>query len=431
MHRQVIAIMAGLKTDNAENLFRRQALLALAERPYGRPICRVPKPWYWTVLLLLCLAAAMAAFATRFEYSRKEHVRGWLVPHDGVARISQSSAAVVEQLLQAPGARIQSGDAIMILSRNAYLDDGRSSADVIAQELQQQVEATAERIRLLRLETRLQLESDEIQLASVVAAQREIAQQLKQQNRRIESADSKLLRITEAVSKGAATAFDELLLQEETATMRQAAARLRQESIALDGERQRLLGRLQRLPVELQGRIAELRSEQSQLRQQLTVQRSEQRVVVKAPLSGRLASVDVHMGDTIAPRQRLATIVPRELALIAEVYVPSSAIGRMRIGQGVRLKYDAFPYQQFGAFAGRVEDIADVVSLPVEIPQAFAMREATFRVRISIEHAAVPLENGHAKLRSGMLLGAEITVETRTLASWLLEPLRLRSAQPA
>jgi membrane fusion protein len=423
--------MAAVRKPDEETLFRRQALLALAERPYGRPVCRAPRPWSWVTLLLICLAVATAWFTANAEYSRKERVRGWLVPEAGSVRITHATPAVVDELLRAPGEIVAAGDPIMVLSRNTYLDDGRNSADAIVQEIQNQVAAIEDRIQMLREENRIQLDSDRRQLASVAAGQGAIGQQQEQLQLRVDAAAARLERLNDASSKGAVTRFDVLRQQDETSAMRQALARLLQEKSALQREQQQLEERIGRLPIELQGMITALRSEQSQLKQQVTLQRSGQRPVITAPVAGRIASVDVHVGDSIAPRQLLATVVPEQLRLVAEIFVPSSAVGRIRRGQSVRLLYDAFPVEQFGGFAGEVQDIADVIMLPAEVPQTFALREAAFRVRVAIEKQAIQLLDGPAVLKPGMLLGADIVVETRTLASWMLEPLRIRSRMSA
>ncbi len=418
--------MRRVREPDHENLFRRQALEALAERPYGRPVCRVPRPWFWATALLVCLLIATVLFAARAEYSRKERVRGWLMPQAGAARITHDTASIVDELLRTPGDLVEAGDAIMVLSRNRHLDDGRKSADVIVQELRSQVAAIDDRIRLLREQTRIQLDSDRKQLDSLADGQRAIRRQRDQLQYRIDAAVAKLERLKDASTQGAVTRFDVLRQQDETTEMRQALARLLQEQAALQREQLQLEERRQRLPVEMDGRITALQSERSQLQQQVTLQRSGQRVVLTAPVAGRLASVEIHEGDSIAPRQLLATVMPQRLQLVAEIYVPSSAIGRLRRGQDVRLVYDAFPVDEFGAFAGKVQDIAGTVLLPSEIPQAFALREATFRVRVTIEEKAIRLHDGQARLRPGMLLNADIVVETRTLASWLLQPLRTR-----
>lgn len=89
--------------------------------------------------------------------------------------------------------------------------------------------------------------------------------------------------------------------------------------------------------------------------------------------------------------------------------------------------YDAFPQQQFGAFRGVVERISDFILLPTEVPQTFFPREATFKIQIAIKNHSIAHEAGDAPLRPGMLLAAEIILESRRLLDWLLEPIRLRS----
>ena len=69
--------------------------------------------------------------------------------------------------------------------------------------------------------------------------------------------------------------------------------------------------------------------------------------------------------------------------------------------------------------------------MPSEVPQTFFLREATFKVQISIEKDAMDLETGSLPLRPGMLLAAEIILENRRLLDWLLEPIRLRQRDAA
>ncbi len=213
--------------------------------------------------------------------------------------------------------------------------------------------------------------------------------------------------------------------------MQQEMTRLFQERSTLRRDLQSLDESARRLPIEFEAQTSRLSEQQSRLRQQITERQSAQRAVIRAPIAGRIATVDVREGESVAPGQLLATIVPTSLELVAEAYVPSSAVGLLQAGQRVLLSYDAFPVQQFGTFAGRVADISELIVLPAEIPPAFAMRQAAFRVRIELSNEAVALDSIRAGLRPGMTLGAEIVVETNTLMSWLLRPLRLRLAAPA
>jgi len=201
---------------------------------------------------------------------------------------------------------------------------------------------------------------------------------------------------------------------------------MQQSEIALSRERQQLMASARSLPVETQRSVSSLISQRSQLQQQITEHESARRVVLKSPIAGKLASVEVHRGGAIAPNQLLATVLPENLTMVAEVYVPSSAVGFIRRGQRVRLMYDAFPRQQFGTFSGEVDRVSDFVLMPSEVPQTFFLREATFKVQIALETDSVAFEAGGTPLRPGMLLAAEIILESRSLLDWLLEPIRLR-----
>ncbi|NQV87897.1 MAG: HlyD family efflux transporter periplasmic adaptor subunit, partial [Woeseiaceae bacterium] len=171
---------------------------------------------------------------------------------------------------------------------------------------------------------------------------------------------------------------------------------------------------------------SELRARRTQLSQQIGEQESRRLTVVISPVSGIIAAVEVSAGNAIAPQQLLMTILPAKMNLAAEIYVPSKAAGFVRPGQLVRIAYDAFPQQKFGTFEGRVERVSDFVLLPGEIPQTFPLREATYKVRVEISDAVIATSLGTMGLRPGMLLAAEIVLEKRNLADWLLEPLRFR-----
>lgn len=423
--------MSAVNKPGVENLFRRQALRALAERPYGRPVCHVPRPWLWAGSLLFVLAAVAIVFALRAEFSRKERVRGWLVPAAGVTRISHDASALVQELVRQPGDSVEKGDTILRVSRDGWLDDGRSATDAMVAELHLQIAAIDERMRLLRLQAAIEADAVAAQRRTVVTDMRVAEARMAQQERRVAVAVDRLARLEAALDKGAVSRFEVLRQRDETLATEQALARLLQEHSALGRERQALDEKARRSPVEVEAQATRLREQQSRLRQQVTGQRSAQRKVITAPVAGRIASVEVREGAAIAPGQLLATIVPETLELVAEAYVPSSAVGMLSAGQRVLLSYDAFPVQQFGTFGGRITEISELVVLPAEIPATFALRQAAFRVRIELSDEAVSIDGVSAGLRPGMTLGAEIVVETNTLMSWLLMPLRLRLAAQA
>ena len=84
-------------------------------------------------------------------------------------------------------------------------------------------------------------------------------------------------------------------------------------------------------------------------------------VVWVPPLVGPLAGAAVDSGTLIA------TIVPDGAELHARLFVPTRAIGRVHPGQAVAIRYEAFSYQKYGTFKGRIADVSNSVLLPQEV----------------------------------------------------------------
>ncbi len=421
--------IGGMNKPAAEDLYRREAVDALSKRPFGRPIAKLPRSWSWVTGLIVSLAITVTAFLSQAEFARKESARGWLVADGGVARISHDKGADVAAILRKPGDNVTAGDPVLMLGEDRLLDDGSSSNSIQQEKLREQIAAVNAQISALQREVAIEARSIESQLDTLRMERSLSAGQKQVQRQRIAAAEERLDRLVKAAASGAVTAWEVLQLEDELAGLRQVLTAQQQGDIVRLREQRQLEERAQRLPLETERVIAALRGQRSTVQQALIRERVEQRIVLAAPVSGQLASIEVQVGDTIAPRQLLATVVSADLTLTADVFVPSSAIGFIRAGQPVELHYDALPHEHFGAFTGQVETISDAVLLPHDLPPTFHLREAAFKVGIAVQHPTAELESLSVTLRPGMLLNAEIILETRSLVAWLLEPLNLRRRQ--
>lgn len=415
-----------MDSADTENLFRAQAIKALSQRLCGRPICLMPRPWLWLILLVILLFVATLAVATSTEYTRRETARGWILSSPGVIRISNPTAALVTDVVRLPGDHVQSGDALIYLSTDGLLSNGHGkSAKAILQLNSEAAEIDAQRA-LLDQQQAIESESLQKQLDELnveIAALRE--QQVVQRGY-IALVTDKLERLKSAAKTGAVRAWDVLQEQENLSTQRQALGRLRQETARQLRAREVLISQRAGLPVEFGMRRSVLTARRFQLSRQIAEHELRQLSVLSSPVSGVVDTIEVQSGNSVAPGQLLVTVIPEHGRLVADVYVPSSAIGFIRTGQDVQISYDAFPREKFGVFSGTVARVSDSVLLPHEIPQTFHLQEASYRLRVHIDANAVSTSEASALLRPGMLLGADIELEHRDLIDWLLEPLRLR-----
>ena len=416
----------GMHGTHTEDLFRKQAIESLSKKTPGRPICLMPQPWLWLNGLLVVLFLSAALFVGHTEYSRKESVRGWLISKSGVVRVANNTVAVIREVTRVPGEQVKTGEPLIYLSMDSTLSDGKGKNEQLISQLREEMLEVDTQLELSRRQQDLEGAGLTRQLRAFDTGGRALLSRLDEQRRRVDLGHEKLQRIESVVASGAVTEWELLRQQEEVGALQQNLTQLEQDIASQQRERELLTGRQDSLAVQASIQRSTLRARRTQLSQQISEHESRRLSVLTSPVAGTVAAVEVHAGDTIAPRQLLMTVLPEDMELAAEIYVPSRAAGFIRPGQTVHISYDAFPQQKFGTFSGQIEHVSNFVVLPGEIPQPFPMAEATYKVQVEIHDTAISTSIGVAGLRPGMLLAAEIVLEKRNLVDWLLEPLRIR-----
>lgn len=139
--------------------------------------------------------------------------------------------------------------------------------------------------------------------------------------------------------------------------------------------------------------------------------------------SGKITSLQVKPGAAVAAARTLGIMMPEDSSLLAELWIPSSAIVFVSTGTEVRLMYQAFPYQKFDATHAKVIKIANSPTAPEDLPTRIA-GEGRPVSNIGIVGSA-----GHAAygkslpLVPEMQLEADLILDKRSLLDWLLDPL--------
>jgi multidrug efflux pump subunit AcrA (membrane-fusion protein) len=79
-----------------------------------------------------------------------------------------------------------------------------------------------------------------------------------------------------------------------------------------------------------------------------------ERHTVRAPASGTLLQYEGLLHAFAAKGSPVATVLPRGARLVARLIVDPRHAAGLAVGQNVRYKLDAFPYQRYGLFEGKV-----------------------------------------------------------------------------
>lgn len=143
-----------------------------------------------------------------------------------------------------------------------------------------------------------------------------------------------------------------------------------------------------------------------------------------------VTAIQAEPGGFLNSTVPLLSIVPAGATLEAQLYGPSRAIGFVRPGQQVLLRYQAYPYQKFGHYAGIVDTVSRTAINPAELPPQLAgltslygNTEPVYRITVSLASQTITAYGQAVPLQPGMQLEANIALERRRLIEWVLEPL--------
>ena len=403
-----------------QELFRREVIDASRDRLAGTVVAAVPPSSRLYTWLVLGFAAIGIAFLVFGSYATSAQVRGIVAYDAGIARVYPSAPAEIRQIHVRTGETVPAGAPLVTLSLAQGVGGIGTQLDQLAhqdEELARQVELAS---AIGSTETAT-LQQQRNGLAATVAS-------LERQKRiaagQIQLAEAATRRATELAREGAGT-------QRQVEDSRSSLLARRAE---LESLNERLIGQREALRT-IQSQIAQQGLEASRSRSMLLAQRAalaEQRaelmrtdqLVLTSPIAGEVGDVSVEVGQRARTDRSLVTIVPGGSRLEIWLYAPSRAVGFARPGQHVRLLFDAFPYQKYGAGSGTVTAVSRVPTEPTNIDAQLGIDEPVFRIRVRIDELAPRLPADRRTLRPGMTLNANLVLERRSLWEVLLNPLR-------
>lgn len=184
-----------------------------------------------------------------------------------------------------------------------------------------------------------------------------------------------------------------------------------------------LKSQLERAVAEGAAGALELERRRSDEDERIVQLRASAEAVVVSPRAGRLATVRVRLGQTVSSGELLATVVPQGGPLQAEIWVPSTAIGRVKVGDQVRVLYDAFPYERFGLQHAVIEQIGGTPLPPELLPAGISIGEPMYKVIARLPRQHLMTAGVARPLQPGLRLEARIILEQRSVLAWLFAPL--------
>jgi membrane fusion protein len=402
-------------------LFRKEAIDAQRRSWLGGVSLAQPLRFWILAVFAAMAASAIVGFLYLGEYSRRSRVMGELVPDLGLSTVVAPSAGVVARLDVEEGDHVQRQDGLLTINVPRVTSSGQDAVSTLLD---------AQRSRMTSVEAMSEFQDRQL------AAQQEGAKAQR----------SAMLRELSQIEAEIHTRGEQVRIGRETLTRFRSVEDERYVSLvqinqqeqsileAVNAQQalQRQATSIRRNLAELEQRLAEIPHQRlsakaaserdlAALSQETVRMEADGELLLRAPVTGLVANRLVEAGQAVQPGQPILSLLPKGSELRAQLLVPSSAIGFVKSGDRVLLRYQAYPYQKFGAHEGTVIRISR--SALTGAQEGSDAKQSLYRVLVSLDQQGVLAYGKMETLRPGMQLEADIMGERRKLYEWLLEPL--------
>ncbi|MCC5603503.1 HlyD family efflux transporter periplasmic adaptor subunit [Nostoc favosum] len=165
----------------------------------------------------------------------------------------------------------------------------------------------------------------------------------------------------------------------------------------------------------LQAEIAQSKSQIVSLKFQLG-QRE-----LRATVNGRVFQLPIQRaGSVVQPGAMIAEIAPQGSPLIIRAQMATTESGFLRKALPVKLKFDAYPFQDYGIVEGELLEISPT-TIEVETSNG---KVAAYDLEIALKQNCIPSANKCIALRPGDTATAEVIVRQRRIIDFLLDPFK-------
>jgi membrane fusion protein len=415
----------GRSTPSAVPLFRQEVIeFQQSDRQFGQVGLLQPLSLKLTSWLIAGFVALSIVLLIVGQYSRKATVSGYVTPTSGVAKIFALQAGTIIAVNVTEGEEVRKGQALLTIDTTQISASGEDVNVTILQTLANQRDQLNQRIVDEQQHMASERERLTLLIKGLNAGISELRAQIPLQESRISIADSLVDSVAILVKKGAVTDVEFKRRQSEAIDQKQNLNSLKQQLATQQNNLTDATYTLSQLPNATEEKSQLLRNELSTIAQRIAEIKGRQAFVIRSPVSGRVTALQASVGKVAELNRLQLEVVPTDATLRAELLVPSSAIGFVRLGQRVSIRYEAFPHQNFGRYGGNVTEISKDILSEGEIPSApIALKEPAYRVVASLDRQDIDAYGDKIPLQAGMLLKADIILDRRTLMRWIFDPL--------
>ena len=366
-----------------------------------------PPPWIirslaWMLLGAFIFAAIFAVIMRMPETVRAHFI---LVPATGADPVQSPRQAVISRVAVTEGQIVKKGEELFAL-RSDEIRGWDTQFRTFEAELRNREESV--------------VKNDDAHKALLDIKAAEIDQaksEVKFRENHMKTSRDLVTRMVKLAEQGGMSEFDLVRAKLELAESEKDYSVAQRTVQQANLDRQRMITERARLRGEELSEIEKLKMRVEALRSDLE-NTNKSMLTVRSPYDGVVISIDQRsVGGVVQQGQVLCQLSPHDAKPRARMLLMEAGLAKLAIGQKVRLFFEAYPYQRYGAVDGKLDWIS---------PSAVASSDGShFVAAASLNRTTIPARGGQGlPLRVGMKGDAHVVVGHRTLIEYAFEPIR-------
>jgi len=283
----------------------------------------------YTVIFVI-FVISLGLFLFFGHYANKETVKGIVNPQSGLVKVYAPQRGIVLSRAINEGDEVSKGDVIYFVSTERHLNGDEKVQALVAEETEKSIVIIESQIKEQKVLSNLRKTDVQSQLKYIGQEIASIKNEIALHEKRVALYGEDVARL-DKISKEQYVPKTEYTKSYQVHLDSQVRLeQLRRSLTERTNRKWQLSVELEKLPVELGQRVLSYKKSLSELRQRLAEIRGNQSYSILAPASGRVTSLIYKEGDTIKPDSPLLTILPRDVYLKVDLYVPTPPQGFFR-----------------------------------------------------------------------------------------------------
>lgn len=379
-----------------------------------------------TISVSILMILAILAFWYFGSYTRKVTIKGVLAPQLGTSHLTATTSAIVDEIYVREGDFVGAGQRILKLSKESTTSRGPTFG-LTAERIEEQIRLVKARKNL----TKLKHDQDVLDLTNIAKQlnkKKEILEEeISFQRQLVESKRSVVKKYHLLVTDGAVSM---VAYEDVRKDFLLAAVELQKTKQTL----QNIIADIENMPLKKQAigtttAIADsaMNNELLMLSRELLNNANSQAVFIVSSIAGTITAINTSVGQAVLSGATLATTYPAGSKLQANLYTPSEGRGFIETLQHAHVRVSAFPFQKFGMVKGKILSVSDTPyqasEMPVQLAEIVDPNRNYYKTVVELDDEIITANGRQRVLKPGLIVEADLVLETRKMYEWLLAPL--------